>query len=139
MLKFSLSVYYQIAVLTLSINYDTRHQIITNAKIFLKCILSNCSINSFDQLRHETYCDKKFNFNLEKFSPTSESIRQHIKRAHLQCYLWFHSSFSADDKLNPFEYGNWKHLSILCWRWQLIFDSSDYQWKPHSWRFSTSQ
>ena len=74
--------------------------IITNDESFLvKCISPNFSIKCFDELRHETYYD-----NLEKFPPTSESIRQHIKREYLHCYLWFHSSFTADVKLNLLYY-----------------------------------
>ena len=39
-----------------------------------------------------------------KNDTTSETIEQHIKRAYIQCYLWFHSSCTADVKLNPLEY-----------------------------------
>ena len=85
---------------------ELTNRIIANVEPFLvKCISSNCSIDCFDELRHDSCYDKKFNFNLEKFPPTKESIRQHIKGAHLQCYLWLHSAFFADIKLNPLEYG----------------------------------
>ena len=85
---------------------ESTDQIITDSEIVLvKCISSNCNIGSFDELRYETYYDKNVNFNLKKFPPTSESIREHITQAYLQYYLWFHLSFNAGVKLNPLEYG----------------------------------
>ena len=99
-------------------NIALKDQIITDAESFLvKCISPNCCIECFDELRHKTYYDKTFSFNLEKFPPTSESIRQPIKQTHLQYYLWFHLSFTADVKLNPLEYGyvedDNEHLILL--------------------------
>ena len=81
-------------------------QMIADAEKFLvRCISQKCNLDCFDDLRYEIYDDKKFQFDMEKFPPTSKSIKQHIRRAYLQSHLWLHASFVEDITLNPLEYG----------------------------------
>ena len=62
-------------------------------KFLVKCISSKSELDNFDDIRYETYHDKKFRFDLERFPPTSETIKEHIKHAYFQCHLWQHASF----------------------------------------------
>ena len=81
-------------------------QMIGDAEKFLvRCISPKHTTDSFDDLRCEIYHDKKFQFDLEKFPPTSDSIKEHIRRAYLQCHFWLHPSFVEDILLNPLKYG----------------------------------
>ena len=42
--------------------------------------------------------------DIEKFPPTSDSIRLHILRAYFQAHLWYHAVY-ANTQINPLEYG----------------------------------
>ena len=63
-------------------------EMIANAeKFLLNCITSNCKFNYLDELRYHIYHTKTFQLDLEKFPPTSSSIKLHIKHTYLQTYL----------------------------------------------------
>ena len=60
---------------------------IADAENFLvQCITSDDTDNS-DELGFNVYHKKLLQFDTERFPPTSTSIRQHILRAQLQCYM----------------------------------------------------
>ena len=63
-------------------------------------------MHSLDDLRYNVYHDKKFEFGLEKFPATSESMKLHIWCAYFQAYFWKHASFVDQISLIPEEYGN---------------------------------
>ena len=63
-------------------------------------------MHSLDDLRYNVYHDKKFEFGLEKFPATSESMKLNIRRAYFQAYFWKHASFVDQISLIPEEYGN---------------------------------
>ena len=73
-------------------------------KFFLKCITKH-DVDTFDELRFIVYHKKYLEFDIERFPPTSDNIRQHILRAYLQCYIWLHSAFLENIDLDPLEYG----------------------------------
>ena len=80
---------------------------VANAEKFLIRSLSPSSKSThFDDLRYNVYHDKKFQFDLEKFPSTSESMKLHIQRAYFQAYLWKRASFADQISLIPEEYGN---------------------------------
>ena len=85
---------------------DISDSMMSNAeKFLLKCLSSSDEIHHFDQLRNEIYHKKQNQFNIEKFPPSTSSIEQHIKRAYLQSYLWFHAPFVANITLDPLLFG----------------------------------
>lgn len=92
-------------------------EIIRNAEILLSKCISNLNLDKFDDLKFELYYKKLYHFDLQKFPPTSSSIRQNIPRAYLQCYLWLHASVIEDISRNPLEFGytfnDKKHLAPL--------------------------
>ena len=77
---------------------------IANAEKFVIRSLSPSSkCTHFDDLRYDVYHDKKFQFDLEKFLVTSESMMLHIRRAYFQIYLWQYASFVDQILLIPAE------------------------------------
>ena len=80
-------------------------EMISNAeKFLLKCVTKH-DVNTFDELRYLVYHEKHLEFNIERFPPTSDSIRQHILRAYLQSYKRLQSAVLEDIPLDPLEYG----------------------------------
>ena len=73
-------------------------------KFLLKCITKH-DVDTFDELRFIVYHEKYLEFDIERFPPTSDNIRQHILRADLQCFIWLHSAFLENIDLDPLEYG----------------------------------
>ena len=55
-------------------------------KFLLKCTTKH--VHTFDELRFVVYPGKYFEFDTERFRPTSDKISQHILRTYLQCYIW---------------------------------------------------
>ena len=55
-------------------------EMIKNAETFLLRCISKHKVDSFDELRYIVYHEKHLHFDLERFPPTSDSIRQHILR-----------------------------------------------------------
>ena len=85
---------------------ELTNYMIANAKKFLiKCLSPSHKCTHFDDLRYDVYHEKKFHFDLEKFPATSESMKQHIRRAYFQAYLWQHALFVDQILLIPEEYG----------------------------------
>ena len=85
---------------------ELTEDIICNAeKFLLRCISSNESLNDFDDLRYEIYHKKQLKFDVEKIPPTSNSIRQHIRRSYLQSYIWLHAAFDSNIVIEPLEFG----------------------------------
>ena len=83
----------------------TDEMIINADKFLLRCISSNEKLNNFDELRHEIYHKKQLKFDVEKIPPTSNSIQQHVRRAHLPSYIWLHAPFMTDIAMDPLEFG----------------------------------
>ena len=75
-------------------------------EFLLRCPSPSSKCTHFDDLRYNVYYEKKFQFDLEKFLATSESIKQHIQRAYFQAYFWQHASFVDQISLIPEEYGH---------------------------------
>ena len=73
-------------------------------KFLLKCI-TKCDVDTFTELRFIVYHEKYLEFDIERFLPTSDNIRQHILRPCLQCFIWLHSAFLENIDLDPLEYG----------------------------------
>ena len=83
---------------------EISNQMIANAEKFLLNCITKSNENTFDELRYIVYHEKHLQFDIERFPPTSASVRQHILRAYLQCYMWLHSPFLEDIQLNPLDY-----------------------------------
>ena len=64
------------------------HEMIADAaKFLLKCITKH-DVDTFDELRFIVYHEKYLEFDIERFPPTSDNIRQHILRAHICSVLY---------------------------------------------------
>ena len=78
----------------------------TLAETFLiRCICKEKNVNIFNQLCHIVYYKMSKELDLEKLLATFFSVLLHIKRAYLQTYIWFHSTFVESNEINPLEYG----------------------------------
>ena len=59
-----------------------------HAEIFLiQCISKYSLLDSFDEIREEMFCKTSLKLDIEKFPPTSDSIRLHILHAYFQADL----------------------------------------------------
>ena len=56
-------------------------------------------------LRINTYHKKKLSLDLEKFPPTSNTIRFHILRTHFQAYIWYCAPIKRSINIAPETYG----------------------------------
>ena len=63
-------------------------------KFLLKCITKH-DVDTFDELRFIVYHEKYLEFDIERFLPTSDNIKQHILHAYLQCYILAALCFSG--------------------------------------------
>ena len=78
---------------------------IYQAEMFLiQCISKDSLLDSFDEIREEMFYKSSLKLDIEKFPPTSDSIRLHILRAYFQAHLWYHAVY-ANTQINPLEYG----------------------------------
>ena len=73
---------------------------------FLRCVTKH-EIDTFDDLRYLVYHEKYQEFDIDRFPPTSDSIRQHILRAYLQSYKWVYCPVLENISLEPLKYGYW--------------------------------
>src|ERR1051325_6624243 len=73
-----------------------------NAEAFLMKTLGT-QFCTADDFRFHDYHQKKV-VNFERLTPTSTSVRLHIKRAYYQCHRWI-NALSAEEQLDPLEYG----------------------------------
>ena len=80
-------------------------QMIADAEKFIVNCITSHNVDTFNELPYLVYHKKHLKFDIERFPPTSASVRQHILRAYLQCYIWLHAPFIADIQLNPLDYG----------------------------------
>jgi len=80
---------------------------IQDAEKFLVSCVSPRNVETFDELRNIVYHEKHLKFDIERFPlpPTSGSIREHILRAYLQCFMWLHALFVESFSVNPLDYG----------------------------------
>ena len=62
---------------------DLSEEMIADAEKFLLNCITKHDVGTFDQLRVIVYREKHLQFGLERFPPTSDSIKQHILRAYL--------------------------------------------------------
>ena len=62
-------------------------------------------LNTCNELRHYQYHHKNVKINVEMLAPTSEVIKQHIKRSYLQCYHWLNAPYHLMVTLDPLNYG----------------------------------
>ena len=76
-----------------------------NVEKFLLICICNKNVGKFNDLRYKLYHKKLHQFNLEKFPPTSSSVRKHVIRVYLQCHLWLHAPVLEDKSTDPLEYG----------------------------------
>ena len=74
-----------------------------HAEIFLiQCISKDPLLNSFDEIREEMFYKTSLKLDIEKFPPTSDSIRLHILHAYFQADLWYHAVY-ANTQINRLE------------------------------------
>ena len=84
---------------------EISEEMIEDAEKFLLLCVTKHNVDTFDELRFIVFHEKFQEFDIEKFPPTSASIRQHILRAYLQCYIWLHAPFVQNIELDPLDYG----------------------------------
>ena len=84
---------------------EINDQMIADAEKFLLSFITNHKVDTFDELQYIVYHEKHLQFDIERFPPTSASVRQHILRAYIQCYIWLHAPFLQDIQLNLLDYG----------------------------------
>ena len=78
---------------------------IHQAKMFLvQCISKDSFLDSFDEIREKMFYKSSLKLDIEKFTPTSDSIRLHILHAYFPAHLWYHAVY-ANTQINPLEYG----------------------------------
>ena len=86
---------------------ELSEEMISNAeKFLLKCVTKH-EVNTFDELRYVVYHEKYSQFDIERFPPTSDSIRLHISRGYLQCFKWLLCPFLENIPLDPLDHGYW--------------------------------
>ena len=79
---------------------------VTSAEKFLvECLSNDKNVQTFDELRFQTYHTKSFQLDFGKLPCTSNNIQLHIKRAFLQCYRWLQSPFVKNIDLEHMDYG----------------------------------
>ena len=82
----------------------TEKMIADAERFLLKCVTKH-EVDTFDELRYVVYHEKYLKFNVERFPPTSDSIRQHISRGYLQVFKWLYCPFLETIPLNPLDHG----------------------------------
>lgn len=68
---------------------ELNRKMIAAAVEYVKCIAKH-DVDTFNELCFVVYQEKDFQFDIERFPPTLDSIKHDIKRAYLQCYRWRH-------------------------------------------------
>ena len=59
----------------------------------IQCISKDSLPDSFDEIHKEMFYKSSLKLDIEKFPPTSDSIRLHILRAYFQAHLWYHTYY----------------------------------------------
>ena len=89
-----------------SFGRDNIHEdMIYDAEKFLVKCISNHEVDAFDELRCLVYHEKHLTFDIDRFPPTSNSIRFHILRAYQQCRVWLYAPFLENIELDALNYG----------------------------------
>ena len=65
-------------------------EMIADAEKFLLKRITKHDVDTFDELPFIVYPENYLEFDIERFPPISDNIRQHILREYLQCYIWIH-------------------------------------------------
>ena len=74
-------------------------------KFLVGCLSDTSIMESFGELRYHQYHKKSFEFNLEKFATTPNTIHMHIMRAYFQCNRRVNAAYVESITLDPLEYG----------------------------------
>ena len=69
----------------------------------IQCTSKDSLLDSFNEICEEMFDKSSLKFDIEKFLPTSDSIRLHIICAYFQAYLWYHAVY-ANTQINLLEY-----------------------------------
>ncbi|KAG1659915.1 Dual 3',5'-cyclic-AMP and -GMP phosphodiesterase 11 [Nymphon striatum] len=80
-------------------------QITSNAEKFLVSGLKKTDCSTFDEYRWEQYHNSKKELDFNQLVCCSSTIREHIKRAYLQCKMWLQAPTPAVTKPDPLQYG----------------------------------
>ncbi|KAG1658774.1 Protein SMG9 [Nymphon striatum] len=80
-------------------------QITSNAEKFLVSGLKKTYCSTFDEYRWEQYHNSKTELDFNQLVCCSSTIREHIKRAYLQCKMWLQAPTPAVTKPDPLQYG----------------------------------
>ena len=78
---------------------------ISAEKFLLRCICTNQHVSTFDDLMVEIYHKNSLKFDIKRFPSSSNAVREHIKRAYIQCYIWINASNIETIELDPINYG----------------------------------
>ena len=74
---------------------------IHQAKMFLvQCISKDSFLDSSDEICEAMFYKSSLKLDIEKFPPTSDSIRLHILHAYFPAPLWYHAVY-ANTQINP--------------------------------------
>ncbi|KAG1681713.1 putative non-intrinsic ABC protein 5 [Nymphon striatum] len=80
-------------------------QITSNAEKFLVSGLKKTDCSTFDEYRWEQYHNSKKELDFNQLVCCSSTIREHIKRAYLQCKMWLQAPTPVVTKPDPLQYG----------------------------------
>ncbi|KAG1670551.1 Proliferation marker protein Ki-67 [Nymphon striatum] len=80
-------------------------QITSNAEKLLVSGLKKTDCSTFDEYRWEQYHNSKKELDFNQLVCCSSTIREHIKRAYLQCKMWLQAPTPAVTKPDPLQYG----------------------------------
>ena len=79
-------------------------QMIYNAESFLVSGLKKTDCSTFDENRWEQYYNSRTELDFNKLVCCSSTIREHIKRAYLQCKLWVQAPIRPTTPPDPCHY-----------------------------------
>ncbi|KAG1663711.1 hypothetical protein GQR58_020232 [Nymphon striatum] len=80
-------------------------QITSNAEKLLVSGLKKTDCSTFDEYRWEQYHNSKKELDFNQLVCCSSTIREHIKRAYLQCKMWLQAPTPVVTKPDPLQYG----------------------------------
>ncbi|KAG1683196.1 TBC1 domain family member 5 [Nymphon striatum] len=81
-------------------------QITSNAEKLLVSGLKKTDCSTFDEYRWEQYHNSKKELDFNQLVCCSSTIREHIKRAYLQCKMWLQAPTPVVTKPDPLQYGS---------------------------------
>ncbi|KAG1651586.1 GTP-binding protein yptV2 [Nymphon striatum] len=80
-------------------------EITNNSEKFLVSGLKKTDCSTFDEYRWEQYHNSKQELDFNQLVCCSSTLREHIKRAYLQCKMWLQAPTPAVTKPDPLQYG----------------------------------